>query len=397
MVDVLRGPLRVAMVCPYSFDQPGGVQNHVIGLSGWLSRAGHEVYILGPGRPDPAWLARHGLNDSSVTSTGSALPVHYNGSVARLSFGPVTSGRVRRWLDDVAPDVIHVHEPITPSASVLAVWQRNAPVLATFHTATPGSRSMLLAGQVLVGTIEAIDAGIAVSGVAREVVRRHIGLDPVVIGNGIDLSSHTLRTVTGRWRGGSRPRVSFLGRLDEPRKGFDVFAEAMTLVQGTKPDVEVVVAGGGRPRSAEGLTFLGRVSDRERDQVLSTSDVYVAPHLGRESFGIVLLEALACGAQVVASDLPAFREVLTGVDGPVGRLVPVGSAQAVAAAVLAALEQPHDPSPGRARAAEFDWSSVAPQVVGHYRTLVYDEVRARGEARARWAEQRRATGRGEIA
>ncbi len=355
------------MVCPYSLAEPGGVQNHVIGLTAWLARAGHEVFVLAPGRAEPQWLLRHGVDTHTVTSTGRTIAVPFNGSVARLTFGPLTSARVRRWLDEVVPDVIHVHEPITPSASVLAVWHRNAPILATFHTATPGSRTMRLAGQLMPATVAALDSGIAVSQVAREVVRRHIGLDPVVIGNGIQVDDHTLVAPAGRWRGGPRPRVTFVGRHDEPRKGFGVFAAAIDLLRGQGVEVDAVVAGAGKRRSHPGIRFVGRVTDAERDALLSCSDVYVAPHLGRESFGIVLLEALASGASVVASDLPAFREVLTDQSGPVGTLVPVGVPQAFATAIRNVLAAPVDPLRGRARAAQFDWSVVGPQVEWHYR------------------------------
>ncbi|MGJ6979095.1 glycosyltransferase family 4 protein [Aestuariimicrobium soli] len=355
--------MRVAMICPYSFTEPGGVQNHVLGLGGWMSTHGHEVAILGPGAADPARLAAHGLSSGQLTSLGRSLPVPYNGSVARITFGPRTHRRVGAWLRRVRPDVIHVHEPITPSASVHALWQANAPVVATFHTATPGSRTMRLAGRTMAGTIAAIDAGIAVSAVAREVARQHIGVEAQVIGNGITLADHPERTGGQGWRGGDRARITFIGRYDEPRKGFAVFTRAIELVRRRHPLVDVVVAGSGSRRSVPGVRFVGRLSDHERNQLLATSDVYVAPHTGRESFGIVLLEALASGTPVVASSLPAFREVLEGGEGPLGRVVEVGDPQALATGILASLgDLDHDPGPGRARAEEFDWSRIAPRI-----------------------------------
>lgn len=358
------------MVCPYSFSEPGGVQNHVLGLGGWMSSAGHEVAILAPGEADPARLAAHGLSSGQVTSLGRSLPVRYNGSVARITFGPVTHHRVGAWLTRVHPDVIHVHEPITPSASVHALWQANAPVVATFHTATPGSRTMRLAGRTMKATIGAITAGIAVSTVARDVAHDHIGIDPVVIGNGITLSEHPARLPGHGWRGGDRARITFIGRYDEPRKGFAVFERAIEVVRRRHPLVDVVVAGGGSRRSVPGVRFVGRLNDCDRNHLLATSDVYVAPHLGRESFGIVLLEALASGTPVVASDLPAFREVLDDGHGPLGRIVEVGNHQALAAAIVATLAEPrHDPRPGRARAEAFDWSRIAPRIEGVLRSV----------------------------
>jgi phosphatidyl-myo-inositol alpha-mannosyltransferase len=371
--------MRVAMVCPYSFDEPGGVQNHVLGLSAWLGAAGHEVSILGPGRPDPALLVHYGLSPERFTGLGRAVPVRYNGSVARVTFGPLTHHRVHEWLADVSPDVVHVHEPITPSASLLALWQARVPVVATFHTATPGSRSMRLAGRTLTRTIGRISAGIAVSTIARDVVDSHIGIEPVVIGNGITLADHPVRLPWQGWRGGEQARVAFIGRYDEPRKGFDVFCRAVELVRRRHPLVDVVVAGGGTRRSVPGVRFLGRVNDADRDLLLSTSDVYVAPHLGRESFGIVLLEALASGAPVVASALPAFREVLDDGDGPIGRVVDVGDHLALAGAICATLaEEEHDPRRGRARAEQFDWSNIAPRIEEVYASVLPGAAADRG-------------------
>ena len=178
----LRRPLRVGMVCPYSFDVPGGVQNHVLGLARFLRQAGHRPYVLAPGELGPSTAA---LDLEDFASVGAAIPLPYNGSVARVNFGPLSAARVRRWLRNGKFDLIHIHEPITPSISLLALWAAEQPVVATFHTATPRSRSMQLAGGVLRAAIEKIDAGIAVSESARNVVVQHLGRDAVVIPNGI--------------------------------------------------------------------------------------------------------------------------------------------------------------------------------------------------------------------
>ena len=361
----------IGLVCPYSFSRAGGVQNHVLGLAGWLSGQGHQVAILGPGVPDDMALARAGLGVDQFTSTGSALPVPYNGSVARISFGPMETMRVRRWLARVQPDVLHLHEPVTPSVSLLGLWQAACPVVATFHTATPGSSSMTAARRVLSGSITSIDAGIAVSAVARQVVRDHLGLDPIIIGNGINLGPRPSDLGRTTWRG-DHPTLTFVGRYDEPRKGFDVFAEALPLIRHRFPDTEVLVVGDGTPRSLPGLRFLGYLNDDERDEVLSHTDVYVAPHTGRESFGIVIVEALAAGADVVASNLPAFGEVLTDEHrGTVGTLAPVEDPSALAEQVIAVLEHPQRNRrvAGWAHAASFDWS-----VVGNRVNQVYDRV-----------------------
>lgn len=358
--------MKVAMVCPYSFSVPGGVQSHALGLSEWLGLQGHEVSLLGPGQVPASQFATHQLDPRSFTSLGRPLPIRYNGSVARLTFGPVTHARVAAWLRGVRPDVIHVHEPITPSASVLAVWARNAPVVATFHTATPGSRSMELAGRLMTRTVGAIDAGIAVSSVACDVVRHHIGLDPQVIGNGIRVADHPIGLPQGRWRGGEGPRITFLGRFEEPRKGFGVFLEAISRLREAWPRLDVVVAGDGRPRAIEGVRFLGRLDDVQRNALLASTDVYVAPQTGRESFGIVLLEALASGCQVVASDLPAFLEVLTDDAGRVGTVFTSGDPVSLAANLHLALRSVPDRQRGRRLAETYDWQCIGPKVLEVY-------------------------------
>ena len=327
--------LRVGLVCPYSFDRPGGVQNHVLGLAEALRGLGHHPAVLAPGdlpSLDP---------DLDFTSAGPALPVPYNGSIARVSFGPVTAARVRRWLRDGGFDLIHLHEPITPSISLQALRFAEVPVVATYHTATPRSRTMQVAGDALRRLIEKIDAGIAVSEPARDVVVRHLGRDPVVIPNGFDHASFLTEpfpsssSPIGPWRGGDRPRVTFLGRLDESRKGLPVLLAALPAIRAALGDVEICLAGHGTPpaRAAAllGCRVLGGIDESAKRDLLARTDVFVAPQVARESFGIVVLEAFAAGAEVVASDLPAFVDLLRPPDEPpLGRLFRRGDAAELA-------------------------------------------------------------------
>ncbi|MET0695116.1 MAG: glycosyltransferase family 4 protein, partial [Propionibacteriaceae bacterium] len=286
-------PLKIGLVCPYSFETPGGVQNHVRGLATYLRAQGHDPHILAPGDylPDDT--------DPPIdrfTSAGAALPVRYNGSVARVNFGPLSAARVGRWLRHGRFDLVHIHEPVTPSISMLALWAADVPVVATFHTATPRSRSMQLAGGALRAAIEKIDAGIAVSESARKVVVQHLGRDALVIPNGfryhdfapsgvgggpgsVSSSFSTSSTAGGRWRTGTRPRLSFLGRMDEPRKGLDTLLAALPLIRSGFGEVEVVLAGEGNRALPPGLRTLGIISDRQKADLLSSSDVFVAPHV----------------------------------------------------------------------------------------------------------------------
>jgi phosphatidylinositol alpha-mannosyltransferase len=376
------------MVCPYSFDVPGGVQNHVLGLARYLRREGHRPYVLAPGELGAA-AAALGLED--FASAGLAMPVPYNGSVARVNFGPLSAARVRRWLRHGKFDLIHIHEPITPSISLLALWAAEQPVVATFHTATPRSRSMQFASGLLRAAIEKIDAGIAVSESARSVVVQHLGRDAVVIPNGIQFDDFTrsgqvrtelveVRPSTGSGHTAEspptphQPKLIFIGRLGEPRKGLDVLLAALPLIREARPNLQVLVAGQGNRPLPPGCRNLGTISDDAKIALLGSADVFVAPQLARESFGIVLLEAMASGAQIVASDLPSFVDLLGARqdDNRLGEVFTVGDHRALAQTVLRVLDHPAPVRAARAQQAarNYDWSNVGTSVLAVYRAAL---------------------------
>ncbi len=371
--------LRVGLVCPYSFDTYGGVQNHVLGLARYLRDSGHEPHILAPGWP------HHTLIDGlTFTSAGAAVPVPYNGSVARVNIGPRTAARVRRWLRRCDFDVLHIHEPVTPSVALLALWLAGEPIVATYHTATPRSRTMELAGSALSGWIAKIDAGMAVSESARQVVVHHLGLDALVVPNGVRHADFEhvpapsrLGGGPGGWRGGDRPRVTFLGRLDERRKGLEVLLSALPGIRAAVPDVDVVVAGRGSHPLPPGVRSLGAVNDHDKRDLLTSTDVFVAPHRERESFGLVLVEALASGADVVASDLPAFTDLLRSDGQNLGRLVPVGDPGALAQAVVDRITDRAPSAQPAASAAvrRYDWSVVGAAVTEVYHAVLHERDR----------------------
>jgi phosphatidyl-myo-inositol alpha-mannosyltransferase len=367
--------VRIGIVCPYSWEVPGGVQFHVRDLAEHFLRQGHDVSVLAPADDDeplPAYL----------TSLGRAVPVRYNGSVARLSFGPVTSARVTRWLEAGDFDVLHLHEPVTPSASLLALWSSTEPVVATFHTANLRSRAMHTANPVLRPSLEKIRGRIAVSEQARATVQRHLGGEAFIIPNGVDVSRFEAAPTRPGWVGApERPTLAFLGRVDEPRKGLEVALRALPAVLDRHPGARLLVAGPGDasdllrdadPRAAAAVEVLGAVSDPDKAALLRSVDAYVAPHLGGESFGIVLVEAMAAGAPVVASDLAAFSAVLDG--GRTGVLFETGSDAGLSRAVLDLLADPGRMTrlraAGQDRARVFDWDVVADRVMAVYETVI---------------------------
>ena len=305
--------MRVALVCPYALDAPGGVQDQVFRLSGWLGDLGHETTIIGPAF-EPV---------EGATVVGVPTVVRANDSTAPVALDPRIASEVREAVAGI--DVVHIHEPLVPVVSLTATRVADQPTVGTFHAdASKGVRRTLkVAAPVTRAVTSRLDVKTAVSAVARRSVERL--KDVRIIPNGIDIDDYH----PGEKRSNS---VVFLGR-DDPRKGLDVLLDAWPGIRSSAPYATLDVLGARRDVEIEGVRFHGRVDDRTKQEVLSRSAVYVAPNLGGESFGIVLAEAMASGCAVVASAIPAFVKVL----GDAGALVPVGDARALASAVATLL------------------------------------------------------------
>jgi phosphatidylinositol alpha-mannosyltransferase len=342
-------PIRVGLVSPYDLSVPGGVQAQVLGLARYLDRVGDRAVVIGPGLPD-------GVDGVDL---GSSVSIPGNGSMMPISLDPRGRRKIRSVAADV--DLLHVHEPLMPLASLFAT-RSGPPVVATFH-AGPGALGRLVYGMIgpvfawaMGGTV----AATAVSDVAAAVLPP--GFAVSIIPNGLDVASMQVDTVR------NETMVVFLGR-DEPRKGLDVLLEAWPAVLAHVPGAELHVINA--DRGLEGITWWGRVDDATKAGILSSSSVYVAPHTGGESFGIVLVEAMAAGAAVVASDLPPFRSVAGGC----ARFFPVGDSGALAKAIVELLRDPEERArlagAGVATAKGYDWS-----VVGAAYRAVYTEVLA---------------------
>ena len=367
------GSLKIGIVSPYSFDVPGGVQNHIMDLAEALIGLGHSVSVLAPADED-ADLPPY------VVPAGRSLPLPYNGSVARIAFGPVSTARVRRWQHRGQFDVLHVHEPMVLSLSMLAVLSARGPVVATFHTAMTRSRALAAAQGLLQLVVEKITARIAVSEMARKVQVEHLGGGAVEIPNGVTVARYARAEPLPGWPG-EGGALGFLGRFTEPRKGFHLLRDAFVRLAPARPGLRLLVAGPGArddlydqfPAPLHGrITFLGLVSEADKARMLRSVDVYVAPNTGGESFGMILTEAMAAGAAIASSDLEAFRRVLDG--GRAGALFPTGDVAALTA-LLGDLLDDSSRRAGLAATARtavlaFDWPSVALRVLEVYATAI---------------------------
>ncbi len=363
--------MRIGMVCPYDWGTPGGVRSHVQGLATTLQSRGHEVSVLTPVEDDaclPEW----------AVPGGKPITVSYNGSVAGLSFGVRATRRVRRWIRDGQFDVLHVHEPLAPSLSILSCWSARGPIVGTWHSSLDRSRILSAGYSIAQTAMEKISASIAVSEDARRTLVTHVGGDAVLIPNGVRTADFHVATKSVD---PEAPTLLFLGRLDEPRKGLDVFIEALPRILTAIPAARVLIAGPGDTADhiaaipaamRDRVEIVGNVSDEGRRDIFARSDLYVAPHIGGESFGIVLIEAMAARTPVLASDLPAFRRVLQ--EGQSGALFPTGDASALATSAVDLLNNAPRrvelTSAGLLRAEVFDWEQIVDDVLA-----VYDSVR----------------------
>jgi phosphatidylinositol alpha-mannosyltransferase len=339
--------MRIALVCPYSWSVPGGVQTHVAGLRDALGRRGIEAEILAPA-DGPA---------GAIRPLGRTIGFRWEGTVTRVALSPATVARTARALRGF--DVVHVHEPMLPAAGLTAVWAARAPVVGTFHMVGRRPFWYRVWQPVVQPTARRLAARIAVSAAARDFAARVLPGVYDLIPNGIDAAAFTAGARDGT-------RILFVGR-PEPRKGLPVLLEALRRLP---PQVTLELVGSGGDHGPR-VHAHGRVGDASRRELLARADVLCAPSLGGESFGVVLLEAMASGLPVVASDIPGYRAVLPP---ECGRLVPPGDAGALAGALGELLAddalRARLGGAGRREAARYDWDAVVPDVIAVYERVL---------------------------
>ena len=370
--------LKIGIVCPYSWDTPGGVQNHIRDLAEFLIASGHDVSVLAP-VIDESNLPEY------VVNAGKPISIPYNGAVARVLFGPVAFARVRQWISQGEFDLLHLHEPAIPSISLLACWAADGPMVGTFHAAAKRQKIIFAIGPILEPAIEKLSARIAVSEAARLTLTDHLDTDAVIIPNGIYANRYTDGKAIEKWSGNT---IGFIGRFEEPRKGLSVLVDALPVISRFAPDVKIFVAGPGDPAEViEGIDpqlrqrfeFLGKITESEKADFMSSVAVYVAPNTGGESFGIILAEALAGGACVVASDIPAFDDLLG--HGEFGALFESESSTELAKVVIDLLrdetKRKELSARGKERAKMFDWTVVAQQIYSVYEMSIVGSQKVR--------------------
>ena len=363
--------MKIGLVSPYVYPLPGGVTQHVGYLYEHLRRRGHDVRIIS---------ASHGLQrgtEGDVIRVGKGFSVPANGSVGTLTVSFRFATQVREMLERERFDLLHFHVPLVPFLSWVVLRESQSINVATFHAYAGysigyevGSRTL---GELL---IERLHGRIAVSAAARHFIDRYFPGDYKVIPNGVDIDRIGQAVPIARWQDGT-PNLLFVGR-HEPRKGLLTLLKAYRLLRLDGTRCRLLVVGTG-PQEREArryvmtrrlpdVEFLGRVGDAEKAQLFRTADVYVSPATGRESFGIVLLEAMAAGAPIVCSDIHGYKGVVRREREAL--LVEPGDRKALAAAMGRLLADPDLRSrlsrAGRERALEFGWARVTAKVDDYY-------------------------------
>ena len=362
--------MKIGLVTPYVYPLPGGVNEHVRYLYEGLRARGHDVRII---------TSSHGLQRASegdVIRLGKGFSVPTNGSVGTITLSPRYLSQVGAMLDHERFDLLHFHEPFVPFLSPIVLRRSRSVNIATFHAFGGWSAAYEFGRRVMGGYASRLHGRIAVSAAARHFIDRYFEGDYKVIPNGVDVTRFQRAVPIARWQDGTA-NLLFVGR-HEPRKGLLDLLRAYRILRKTGCRCRLLVVGTG-PQEREarryvlthrlgGVEFLGRVSDEEKAQLFRTADVFLAPATGKESFGIVLLEAMAAGAPIVASDIHGYKGVLRR--GEQGLLVPPREPKALAAATARLLADPAlratMSQSGRARAEEFSWDRVTAKVEAYY-------------------------------
>jgi phosphatidyl-myo-inositol alpha-mannosyltransferase len=374
--------MKIGLVTPYVYPLPGGVTQHVRYLYENLRLRGHDVRIIS---------SSHGLQRASegdIIRIGKGFSLPVNGSVGTITLSPRFLSQVRDMLEREQFDLLHFHEPFVPFLSPIVLRLSTSVNIATFHAYGGFSPSYEFGSKVMRGYAERLHGRIAVSGAAKHFIDRYFPGEYKVIPNGVDVARFQRAVPLARWQDGTR-NLLFVGRF-EPRKGLLELLKAYRILRKTGCDCRLLVVGTGplgrearryvATRRLRGVEFLGRVSDAEKAQLYRTADVFISPATGGESFGIVLLEAMAAGTAIVASDIHGYKGVVRR--DREGLLVPPREPKAIAGAIARLLRDDdlrhRMGEAGTERAEEFSWERVTAKVDEYY-GVVIRRLAARGE------------------
>jgi phosphatidyl-myo-inositol alpha-mannosyltransferase len=376
--------VKIALVSAYDYPYPGGVTEHVAALDTHLRRRGHDVVIIAPSAAEPSTLA------PNVRPVSGVMEIPANGSTCRLGVASDTGAQVQAYLRREMPDIVHIHEPLQPLVPLMALRYSHAVNIGTFHAFGETKMRIRVAGRMLGGVMNRLHGRIAVSTLARSFAQTYLPGDYTIIPNGVDVARFAAPLPPIESMNDGRPTILFVGRYNEPRKGFQVLLEAFPYVRAACPNVRLVVAGKGDPApfadqlpdDRDAVRFVGMVSTTNLPRYYQSATVYCSPATGGESFGIVLLEAMAAGTPVVASDNPGYASVVTHEHD--GLLVPPEDPGMLAATLIRLLIQPATRTQlvaaGRDTAARYDWPLVAGRIEEYYQQTL-----------AQVAEDKRAT------
>ncbi len=369
--------MKIALVSPYDFPYPGGVTAHITHLEDHFTRWGHRVKILAPSSGDPAELAKRG-----VIVVGKPVSIPANGSIARITLSLRLAGQVKSILKQEQFDIVHFHEPLLPALPLQVLRFSDAVNIGTFHTYRGHHLAYHYGKRILKRWFRKLDGKIAVSLPAMEFVRQYFPGYYNIIPNGIEYDRFSAMTEPLPEFSDGKLNILFVGRM-EKRKGVRYLLEAFSLIKAQIPDSRLVIVGpvakGAerymewvRRRGLQDVVFTGEVSHEDLPRYYASADIFCSPATGQESFGIVLLEAMASGKPIVATDIEGYRRVVEpGVDG---LLVPPKNGRALAEALLRLAGDPSSRmemgQAGRSKAQHYTWSAVAGRVLAYYLRLL---------------------------
>ena len=373
--------MKIALVSAYDLAQPGGVGDHITHLACHFERMGQTVRIIAPWSGNAMQPRPPGLYQ-----IGTVVPVPSNGSVARISLSPTVSKRVKQILRDEAFDIVHLHEPLLPALPITVLRHSNAVNVGTFHAYRQSNIGYFYGKPILKYLFRKLHGRIAVSLPALEFVSQYFDADYDIIPNGIDLEWFGPGVEPLPELRDGRPTILFVGRYSEPRKGLKYLLRALPEVRRVIPNVRLVIVGKGRPQHIQRyltthghdeVVLAGCVSRHDLARYYASCDVFCAPSTGGESFGIVLLEAMASGLPVVASQIPGYASVMR--DGQEGALVEPKRPEQLARALIRLLQAPdmrqRMASQGQITAKEYSWEKVSRRVLKYYRDVAVPQQR----------------------